>query len=124
MRVLVALVLSTFAVVSCKGDAGPMGPAGPAGPGGPGTKLLLTATVDGTGRANAVLPASAGTDPAKPPAMTCYVASSASAGAWVAVASAPSSTYPYCGLVFTGGTFTASMLQAPTGYTAAFVIVY
>lgn len=56
--------------------------------------------------------------------MTCYISSSPTSGVWLAVASAPSSTYPYCGLLFSNGRFTAVMSQAPAGYAAAFVVVY
>lgn len=120
MKTLFAAVAALL-LVACKGAEGPMGPAGPSGP---GTKVLLTAPVLGDGRASVALPAAAGADPTKPPGMTCYVASSPASGTWVAVASAPSSTYPFCGLTFSGGRFTAAMFQAPAGYTAAFVVVY
>ena len=120
---MLAAVLAIVAVVGCKGAEGPMGPAGPAGPSGPGTKLLLTAPVLSDGRASVALPAAAGSDRTKPPGLTCYVGDP-SAGSWVAIASTPSSTYPYCGLAFSADHFVANVFYAPAGLTAAFVVVY
>lgn len=105
------------------GAQGAQGAAGLPGPAGPGTRMVFTATVSGTGGAMATLPAAAGTIFNNPPAMVCYV-TSAGTGVWLAVASTSSSTYPFCGLVFSGGVFNAVMSGATPGGTAAFVVVF
>jgi hypothetical protein len=85
----------------------------------------LYATVNGSGSASVALPAAAGTDSTKPPAMSCYL-TSGSSGVWLAVAGIPTSDSvdPYCGLVFSSGVFHGVMAQAPVGWIAAFVVVY
>jgi hypothetical protein len=148
VRLLAALPL-VLALPACKGAEGPMGPAGPqgqqgaqgpTGPQGPqglpgpagasgGTAHTFTAvavasSVAPPGAANVTLPTAAGTDPTKPPPVACYEASNPSDGVWLAVGSTSSSFYPYCGLVFAGGHWSADILQMPVGWTAAFVVIY
>ncbi|MBA3836545.1 MAG: hypothetical protein C0499_02660 [Zymomonas sp.] len=112
-----------------QGSQGPQGPAGaqglpgPAGARGAGTRIVLTAMVGATGSAVVVLPAAAGTDINLPPAMSCYVGAVTSP-VWLAVAGSASASDTYCGLVFSGGVFSAVMNAAPVGWIAAFVIVY
>ena len=104
------------------GVQGLPGPAGPQGAAGPGTRIVLTALVNASGSAAVALPAAAGTDINRPPAMSCYMGSVTSS-VWLSVAGSPSTTVAYCGLTFTG-TFTAVLNAAPPGWVAAFVIVY
>jgi hypothetical protein len=152
MRKIARLLL--IVVAACQGPEGPMGPAGPAGPQGPtgqtgpqgptgpqglqglpgpvgpagnpgpGTRLNLVATPNTSGFAAVALPAAAGTDPAKPPAMACYITHATIAGIWLAVNDGYSSTTEYCALVFANGVWNASMDNMLAGWTAAFVIVY
>lgn len=129
---LVALIV---AVSSCRGPEGPMGPpgaqgpqgntgaAGLPGPPGPGTRLVVTGIAGTSGEVRIALPAAAGTSMNNPPAMSCYLTTGGST-AWITVASTSSTTWPYCGLNFTGGVFQAVMLNMAAGWTAAFVIVY
>jgi hypothetical protein len=127
-----------LALAACTGDQGPMGPPGrdgkdgaqglpglpgPPGQPGAGTRLVVTAVADANGTAAAVLPAAAGTDPTKPPVMSCYYTDSFDRGVWVAVASSASTDLPYCRLVF-GSTWVAEMRSLPMEFIAAFVVVY
>lgn len=124
MRYLVTGLLCVF-LLACGGKdgaAGPTGPQGPAGPAGPGTRLVFVVPVT-NGGAVANLPAAAGTNPNSPPSLSCFVTSAGST-TLLAVASTPSSTYPYCGLTFSGGVFHAVMVDSVTGDTAYFVVVY
>lgn len=112
--------------VACTGKDGPMGPAGPQGlpgPAGPGTRTVITGTIGSTGGVSIPLPAAVGTSINSPPSMACYTGTPGS-NVWLAVASTPSSSYPFCGLVFGGGVFNAAMSGATPGDIAAFVIVY
>lgn len=121
-RLALALVV---ALVGCKGPEGPMGPVGPAGPAGPaGVPHVFTAAINSSGAASVTLPSAAGTDAAKPPSMTCYMALTPSSGTWLSVADSYSSTSAYCGSVFTGGVWHPTMNDGPAGWTAAFVVVY
>ena len=86
--------------------------------------MLVQRTGAGTGPVNTgTLPSSVGTDPSKPPAMSCYIAAFQT-GPWVAVNDGWSATTPYCYLVFQNGGWVAVMEQVPTLDWAAFVIVY
>ena len=132
-----SLVVALSILSGCKGADGVTGPQGPAGPQGatgpqglPGpagaagtNKLTLTGLVGTSGSAVVFLPAAAGTDLNRPPAMSCYLSSTTST-VWLSISGSSSSTNPYCGLVFSGGTFTAVMNSAPPGWIAAFVVVY
>jgi len=145
------IILACVAVVAmaCKGADGATGPAGPTGPTGPqgqtgqqgpqgpqgpqglpgpagaaGTPHVFTALVGSTGAAATTLPAAAGLNPNQPPAMACYVGNpTLFPGVWLSVAGTPGTVGAFCGAVF-GGTWGASMSQAPAGWTAVFVVVY
>ena len=142
----IALLVIGLCVVGCAGKdgaAGPMGPAGPqgsqgaqgaqglpgpAGANGAANKVVFIAASNTSSSgfsATAALPVAAGTDQSRPPNMACYTASSTSSGVWLSVAGTPgSSSSPYCGLVFSGGGWTAVMNQMSSGWIAAFVVVY
>jgi hypothetical protein len=137
-RIAVLLLVAVGLAVACKGPEGPAGPQGVQGPqgangtnganglpgpAGPGTRLVLTGTISSSGGVSVALPAAAGTSMTNPPAMACYLTSSSST-VWLSIAGSPSTTVPYCGLVFSGGVFNAVMNAAPVGWLAAFVIVY
>jgi hypothetical protein len=111
-----------------QGIAGVQGLPGPAGTNGSANKITVTgvATVSSSGVIGTAvaLPSSVGADPTHPPEMSCYTTNVASSGAWLAVAGTPSTTGPYCGLVFGNGTWNAVMNQMALGWTAAFVVVY
>ena len=124
------LLLTSIACAGKEGPTGPQGPPGPPGvqglpgPAGVGTRIVFTAPVSSSGSASVTLPAAAGTDINRPPALACYMGSSTSA-VWLSVAGSSSSTVAYCGLVFnSGGTFSAVLNAAPAGWIAAFVVVY
>lgn len=87
-------------------------------------RIVLTAIVGSDGRAFAQLPVEAGTDPVKPPAMACYLSDLVEPVAWLVVAFSSSTSFPSCGLAFSNGSFRAAMIDAPVGWTAAFVVVY
>ena len=128
-RLLIGLVLA-MACAGKEGAAGPTGPAGPQGPPGAGaTKIVLTGTAvysstSGTYGVAIPMPAAAGTDPTRPPAMDCYQTDVPANGVWIAVAGVSSSTNSYCGAVYSGGVWNAVMTRMPPGWTAAFVIAY
>lgn len=106
------------------GLPGPAGPTGPAGTPGPGTRLNYAVIVKPDSTAFQTLPAAAGTDATKPPALACYVSVSGTGG-WFAVSDGYTvTTTPYCHLSFTGGVYVAQMFQATPGYTAAFVVIF
>lgn len=103
---------------------GPQGLPGPAGPPGQ-TRLNLTATVGANGTATVTLPAAAGSDPARPPAVACYISSNPATGVWVAVNDGywiPDT--PWYGMGLAGGIWRVTVHDAPVGWTAAFVVVY
>lgn len=105
------------------GLPGPMGPPGPQGVPGPGTRVNLTATVLSDGSAAANIPAAAGTDPRRPPTMACYMTDNPNSGIWLAVAGSDSGG-TFCGLGLGTSSWIALMIDAPPGWTAAFVVVY
>jgi len=115
-----------------QGAQGPQGPQGPAGPqglpgpaGAPGTtRVTFTAVAGANGTVAVALPAAAGSDPARPPFMSCYTHSATGAGVWLAVSDGMSATDFWCGLVLVNGVWTATMQQMIPGWTAAFVVVY
>ena len=137
------LVLSIVVVslmIACKGPEGPAGPAGPQGPTGatgaqgptgpagpPGTtKLILTKQVPAAGGqvSSGSLPVAVGTDPAKPPAVSCYY-SQFQTGPWNQLADGDfSSVDPYCWIVFQNGSWNAVAENMPGGWWIAWVIVY
>lgn len=106
-----------------QGLPGPAGAQGLPGPAGAGTRIVVTGLIGAGGTVAVALPAAVGTNYLTPPSMACYVATFPST-VWLAVASSASSTYPYCGLGFGNGVWSALMLGATPGSTAAFVIVY
>ena len=124
-RVIVALV--AIVALGCKGAdgvAGPQGPTGPQGLQGPaGTEHVFTGVIGSAGTVTVSFPPAAGTDPTSPPATTCFVAQVPSSGVWLSVNQTTSSNGT-CGLVFSGGHWTGSLLQVPVGWTAAFVVIY
>lgn len=129
MRRTALTVLLLFAAACAGKDGatgltGPTGPQGPAGPAGPGTSTILTAIVGGSGTAAVTLPAAAGNNPSRPPAVTCYLTDAPTTGVWLAVNDGDSTAAPYCALALSSGVWTARILQAPVGWTAAFVVVY
>jgi len=105
------------------GTPGAAGAAGTAGTPGPGTRLNYAVAVKADSTAVQTLPAAAGIDGTKPPALACYL-SVTGLSSWFAVSDGWSATSPYCALGFSNGTFRAVMFQATPGYTAAFVIIY
>lgn len=140
-------VLLVVGVVSCKGPEGPAGPAGPQGPQGPqglpgapgrdgvANRLVVTASAEPTGDGgygvSTTLPAVVGTDPAKPPAMSCYLRFVGST-TWFAVAfdsdiynSDQVFALMACGLTFTNGAWVAEMVAYDwDDFEAAFVLTY
>lgn len=138
-------VLALLIAVGCKGPEGPVGPAGPSGqqgaqgPAGPpgaqglpgpagaaGTRVVVTAIANSSGNAVAALPAGVGSDPTKPPTMSCYETDTPATGTWLSVAGTPGATGSFCAAVFNTTTrvWNATMLQMPSGWTAAFVVVF
>lgn len=112
------------------GPAGPTGAAGlpgPAGAAGSGTRLVVTATINGTGGAVVTLPAAVGSDPTSPPLMACYIGSPTT-GIWVSVNNGFSASLPYCELALNSGVWLAEIVNAvpyaSVGSTVAFVIMY
>lgn len=123
-RILTTCCVLLLACGGKDGAVGPTGPQGPQGPAGPGTSTILTAVVGSTGSAGVTLPAGAGSNPARPPALSCYLTDNPTTGIWLKVADGDSTAAAYCALALSGGVWTARMLQAPVGWTAAFVVVY
>jgi hypothetical protein len=115
-----ALLLLPLSFAACEGPAGPTGPAGPQGEPGPGTRTVLTATVSASGSASVTLPAAAGTL-ADPPGLTCYVTQP---GSTVALLVGLDLDGPTCGLLSSGTTLVASIIDAPPGWIARFTVVY
>ncbi len=124
-RVIVALVAAV--VLGCKGAdgaTGPQGAQGPQGPQGPaGVEHVFTGIIGSAGTVTVSFPTAAGTDPTSPPATTCFVAQTPSSGVWLSVNQTTTSNGT-CGLVFSAGHWSGSLLQVPPGWTAAFVVVY
>ena len=121
-RVIVGLV--AFMVLGCKGADGATGPVGPQGPQGPaGVEHVFTGIIGSAGTVTVSFPAAAGIDPTSPPATTCFVTQSPSSGVWLFVNQTTTSNGT-CGLVFSAGHWSGSLLQVPSGWTAAFVVVY
>jgi hypothetical protein len=134
---VIGLVVGLAACAGKDGATGPTGPQGAQGPAGPAgtnglpgpagagtTRLVLTGVASSSGSVTVALPAATGTDATKPPLMACYMTSAPSAGVWLAVSDADSATGAYCGLVFSNGVWNAIMNRMPTGWTAAFVVIY
>jgi hypothetical protein len=91
--------------------------------------VVLAAIIDGAGQATVDLPAAAGTNPAAPPLVACYISSPSVPGVWLVVAdgNTTSTSNTFCGLVFNysgRGVWDARILNAPVGWNAAFVVVY
>jgi hypothetical protein len=81
----------------------------------------------GTNRAAVqALPAAAGTDPTKPPAIACYTTDSLSSDpvVWLRVDDGYTSTSMFCGLVFSDGVWSVVLSRGIPGYWAAFVVLY
>lgn len=140
-------LLCFLVVTACKGPEGPAGPAGPQGPIGPQgpvgpqglpgpagpvgtTKVVLMASPNtSTGIATVSLPAALGTDPNKPPAVSCYEGNPTQfPGVWIAVNDGyTDGGTPWCVVQFTAATgWVASMHEMATdpGWVAAFVVIY
>jgi hypothetical protein len=135
LSLLLCLVSLTAACAGKEGAAGPMGPPGPQGPQGPAgpgtTKLVVTAAATYSSSsasygASATLPSAVGIDPARPPALDCYMTDNPSSGVWLTVGGGTTGAYDTsCGAVFSGGVWHAAMIQMPgAGWTAAFVVTY
>lgn len=108
------------------GPVGPIGPTGPAGPQGPaGTTLSVVRQAPSAGGqvSSGALPAAVGIDPAKPPAMACYI-SNFQTGPWFAVSDGFSTTSPYCWAIFQNGAWNAVMENVPGLAWVAWIIVY
>lgn len=131
-------IVSLVVLLGCKGPEGATGPAGPqgpqglqgpAGPTGPQGTTRLTYVIQRTQSTagtvdSGALPAAAGTDPAKPPVLACYVAEFQT-GPWISVNDGfTSSGTPWCYLIFQQGSWRAAMTNVSPGWWAAFVIVY
>jgi hypothetical protein len=85
---------------------------------------VFIVTADAGGDAVVVLPAAAGNDINLPPVMSCYTGSTTSA-VWLSVAGGSTGVNDtFCGLVFAGGGWTASMINTVPGWLAAFVVLY
>jgi hypothetical protein len=115
------------------GATGPQGPQGLPGPMGPpgeaGTRIKIVFTavpVAGSTTAAVALPAAIGTNPLAPPAMSCYVSPTPAAGVWFAVNDGFTIDAPWCAALYDSGNgaWQAQMYLVPTGWTAAFVVVY
>ena len=141
-RKSVLMGMAALMLVACSGPMGPEGPTGAQGPQGsqgpqgppglqglpgpasPGIVYRATALVNPSGAATVILPAAVGTDFNRPPALACYMGSTAMT-VWLAVSDAYSvSGSAYCALTFFSGTWMATMSRALPGWVAAFVIVY
>ncbi len=85
---------------------------------------MVSTLIDGDGNVSVALPASVGTNPASPPAVSCYTTDAPLGGTWLAVNDGYSLTSPYCATVFSGGVWTVTHLQGIPGWTAAWVVVY
>jgi hypothetical protein len=85
--------------------------------------VTAVASPDDTGFAIAAFPASVGTDPDDLPALTCSRRNPAT-GQWWVVAEGFSETSPWCVLAFVGGRWEGWMFGIPTGWVAAFVVIY
>jgi len=106
--------------LGCRGADGPMGPPGESGP---GTRLVLTTTIWSGGGAAMALPTTVGTNPALPPAMSCYLRPPDST-MWRVVADGWGATTTYCGLTFANGTWNVFIFNATPDWIVMFVIVY
>ena len=147
---LVLLQILLLGVVSCKGAEGPAGPAGPQGPqgaqgpqglpgaaGAPGVanRLVVTASATPTGDGgygvSVLLPAVVGTDPLRPPAMSCYL-QFVGTTTWFAVGfdsdiynSDQVFALMACALTFENGRWAADMVAYDwDDFEAAFVLTY
>jgi hypothetical protein len=85
---------------------------------------VFIVTSDANGDAAVVLPAAAGTNINLPPSMSCYTGSVTST-VWLSIAGGSSGVSDtFCGLVFAGGGWTATMIGTVPGWLAAFVVLY
>lgn len=126
-RVLITAAGLALVLSACTGPEGPMGPQGLQGPQGAQgtTRLVLTALAPTGGVVTVALPAAAGTSPLQPPSVAGYMTIDPTSGVWDAVSDGFwIADTPWCGLSFYSGVWNASMYNVPTGWTAAFVIVY
>jgi hypothetical protein len=122
--ILACVAAVALACTGADGATGPTGPQGPQGPVGPaGTAHIFTGIITSAGSVTVSFPAAAGADPTSPPATTCFVAQTPASGVWLSVNQTTSSNGT-CGLVFSAGHWTGSLLQVPVGWTAAFVVIY
>jgi hypothetical protein len=108
------------------GLPGPQGPPGANGTNGTSTRLNFTALLSATGGASVELPAAAGTDAARPPALACYTSSGSTPVVWLQVAYSTGTTVPSCGLVFDAdrARWNAVLIRGIPSWLAAFVVVF
>lgn len=119
MRTFLMLLMATL--VACEGPMGPEGPPGPEGEAGPGTRLVLNATIDGSGSGYVDLPAEAGTL-SSPPTISCYISDDGSTWLIVALSSGGGST---CGWgEDPDGSLWVGVINAPPGWRLRVVVVY
>lgn len=114
-------LLAGVSLSACKGPEGPTGPQGPAGP--PGQARVVSGIVPSGGGLSIALPVEAGLYLDTPPAMACYISNNQN-DVWLSVADGDGDNSAYCGLVFDDGRYYATILRAPVGWTAMFVVTY
>jgi hypothetical protein len=135
VRQMAASLLMVLTVAACEGAEGPAGPVGPQGPTGPqglagpagapgaANRIVLSAVSVGA-TVSVTLPPAVGNSPTSPPLMACYLASNPAGGVWLAVNDGYSSTSPWCAVSLIDGAWVARMFNAPSTWTAAFVVVF
>lgn len=108
------------------GPTGPQGPVGPPGTPGPGTRVSAVVQINSARSATWLLPEAAGTNPATPPKLTCYITENPNVAVpvWLSVSDGFNTAAPACGVAFTGGRWGAVLVQGIPGWYAAFVVVY
>jgi len=119
-RRVVFAVLAGLFLAACQG---PMSPEDPAGADGqPGTRLNYVVPIAANGHAEQTLPAVVGTDPSKPPAVTCYVSKTGTN--WELVSQDLSAEAPWCHISFYDGVWDVYLDFANDWAYAAFVVTY
>lgn len=126
VRLLVIGAVLSAACTGAEGPAGPQGPEGPAGPAGPSgaTRQTYFVTISAAGYAEQALPLALGTNPAEPPLLACYIAEVRNEGLWQPVSDGfTSENRGVCALVFDEGRWFAVLVDAPPGWTVAFMVI-
>lgn len=126
MRLLVVGAVLSAACSGAEGPVGPPGPEGPAGPAGPSgaTRQTYFVTISAAGYAEQALPLALGTNPADPPLLACYIAEVRSEGLWQPVSDGfTTESRGVCALVFDEGRWFAVLVDAPPGWTVAFMLI-